>query len=240
MIKLINVIKKYDDFILKLPEMRIERGSILGFIGPNGAGKSTTINIICGLVKPDSGFVYINDLNIESEKIKILRMLGVSAEKSEPYQSLTSIEYLEFSGRMYDMSETDIKKKINYYLEYFNLQKKTKLPIAGLSAGEKKKIIFIAALLHSPSILLLDESFNGFDIETVSSALALLEEFKLNGGCILLSSHILSHIEKICTHFAFITNGNIRYYAAAAELINAFPDKSMEQIYKCIQEKSLM
>lgn len=227
-----NISKKFDEtFTLKPLSITLQSGNILGFIGHNGAGKSTTLNIISGLLKPDAGDVFIDDISVVDNKISALEKLGIVHESGEIYNSLTPNEYLILSSGFYNISEKKVKEKISYFADFFFLSKNMNTAIGKLSKGAKQKILLIASMLHEPSALILDEPFNGFDIDSIIKSQELLKEFAAGGGIVIFSSHILSQIEKICSHLAFIKNGKIKAFAEIQQFIEDYPNLTIEEIY---------
>lgn len=239
MLILNNISKKFGDTFTLLPiSLELQPGSILGFIGHNGAGKSTTLNIISGLIKPDTGDALIDEISITSKRIEALTKLGIVHESGEIYNSLTPDEFLRISSEFYDISKNESLEKIKFYTEFFGLEKYIKSAIGELSKGTKQKLLLISALIHDPSALVLDEPFNGFDIDSIIKAQELLKHYAKNGGIVIFSSHILSQIEKICTHLSFIKNGNITAYGQISDFSKAFPGYSMEEIYLYYQKNN--
>lgn len=182
----------------------VEEGEIFGFIGPNGAGKSTTIRTLMALIRPSSGNAQIFGMDCIKDAHKIARKVGYLPSEAYYYENMTVKELLKYSAELYQM---DFNEKINKLKERLKLDDTRK--ISDLSFGNKKKVGIVAALLHSPKLIILDEPTNGLDPLIKETFFEILKEENKKGATILYSSHVLSEVQRICSKVAIIKEGTI-------------------------------
>ncbi|MEK7823246.1 MAG: ABC transporter ATP-binding protein, partial [Nitrospirota bacterium] len=158
MIKLSNVGKKFGDYwAVKDLNIEVNRGEIFGFLGPNGAGKSTTIKMMSGLLKPSSGQILISGYDIVKEPIKAKSIIGYVPDKGFVYEKLNGREFLNFIAALYKIDSKQAERKINELTTMFSIKESLDELIENYSAGMRQRLVFTAALLHEPEILLIDE-----------------------------------------------------------------------------------
>src|SRR5699024_9987886 len=182
----------------------VEEGEVFGFIGPNGAGKSTTIRALLALIHPTSGDAKIFGLDCIEKSHEIAKSIGYVPSEAFYYENMTVKELLKYSAELY---RKDCSKKTHELVERLKLD--TKRKITDLSFGNKKKVGIVAALQHSPELIILDEPTNGLDPLIKEEFFQLLKEENQIGATILYSSHILSEVQKICNKVAIIKEGKI-------------------------------
>ena len=211
MLEIKNLSKTYPGSKVKAIEdinLTIEEGDIFGFIGPNGAGKSTTIKSIVGIHNFD-GEIIFNGKNIKENTMEFKKELAYIPDNPDLYEHLTGIEYVNFILNIYGVNE-DKEKEINELSELFSLGNKILDPIASYSHGMKQKISLIAALAHSPKLLVLDEPFVGLDPKATFELKEVLKNLcETKGLIVFFSSHVLDVVEKFCNKIAIIKNGKI-------------------------------
>lgn len=212
-IEFINVSKTYNNKIKALCglDIVVEQGKINGFIGINGAGKSTTINIISGLLLPNTGCVKVFGEEIKKGDWAYKKNIGFVLENPAYLEYLTGKEFLEFVAIMFEMDEEVSKSRINELLDFFDLSEKPNELIKTYSKGMKKKISLAAAILSRPSLLVLDEPLEGLDPSAANQTKKLLRTFVQNGGTVFFSSHELGTIEDICDNIIIIHKGKCIY-----------------------------
>ena len=199
--------KKYGKFkALNNLNLEINEGEIFGFIGPNGAGKSTTMKIVSGLLLPDSGEVYVDEIDAIKNNKKLKEKIGYMPDFFGVYDNLKSYEYLEFYASIYGISGKDIKKLSMDLLELVNLENKYDSYVDGLSRGMKQRLCLARCLIHNPKLLILDEPASGMDPRARFEMKNILKNLKEMGKTILVSSHILSELGEICTNLGIIEN----------------------------------
>ena len=235
MLKITDVSKSYGKGSIKAVDninLDIKPGEIFGFLGPNGAGKTTTIKMIVGLLKPDSGSIILNDVDIWKEPLKAKSMISFVPDNPEIYDRLKGIEYLNFIADMYGISKAEREEKMNYYLELFNIKDAVGDIIGSYSHGMKQKIVLTSALLNNPELFILDEPMVGLDPK---SSFNLKEEMKTmcqDGKTVFFSTHVLEVAEKLCDRIAIINKGKIVALGTMEELrSHAEERESLENIF---------
>ena len=182
---------------------------MFGFLGPNGAGKTTTIKCIVGILTCDEGNILINGKNIEEDRLHSKSRIGFLPEQVGLYGGLTPTETLRYYGGFYEMDDKDIKTRGRDLLQKLGLDRDSERQVRGFSLGMRKRLALAVALLHEPEILILDEPTSGLDPRGVKALRAVLQELNEKGLTIILSSHVLSEIQEICTHIGIIDKGKL-------------------------------
>ena len=201
--------------VLNNLNLEIARGEIFGLLGPNGAGKTTTINIICNLLKPDSGLVKINDIPC-SKMTKSL--IGVAPQENLLYKNLSCEENLKFFAQIYGVPAEKIKAQIHATLRAVNLLDKAKKPIDTLSGGMQRRMNIAVAMIHHPKLLILDEPTTGLDIETRYEIWELIQNLSRGGMTILLTTHLLDEAQRLCQRIGILKAGSIIAQGTLSEL----------------------
>ncbi len=210
MIEAIKITKYFSDkAVLNDVSFSVRSGEICGYIGPNGAGKTTTIKILTGIIKPSSGFAYIDGISVTENSNAVKKIIGYVPESGAVFETLTPIEFLTFIGRIYQMKDSIIEKKISELMEIFEIYEYRNEPMLSFSKGMKQKVILISALMHDPKVLLLDEPLNGLDANAIQIFKEIIKKLAENGRTIFYSSHLLDVIEKICDKLIIINHGKI-------------------------------
>ena len=188
---------------------KVAKGQIFGFLGPNGAGKTTAIKCITGILKSDAGTIRIEGENIENNSFGNKNKIGFLPEQIGLYGNLNCMETLSFYAGFYNLTTEVIEKRSSKLLKTLGLEKESKRPVGEFSLGMKKRLALAIALLHEPQILILDEPTSGLDPRGVKALRSVLRDLNKNGLTILLSSHVLSEVQEICTHVGIINNGKL-------------------------------
>lgn len=202
-------------------DLTVSEGEFFGFIGPNGAGKSTTIRTLLGLITPTSGSAMIFGKDVTKEKESILRDIGYLPSEALFYQGMKVKDVLKLSA---DLRKTDCTAESNLLCE--RLQLDTSRKIDELSFGNRKKVAIVCALQHRPELLVLDEPTGGLDPLMQKEFFDILRERNKDGATILLSSHVLSEIQRNCTRAAIIREGRI----IACDSVDVFSKTSAKRI----------
>ena len=202
--------------LLESLDLQIPTGSIYGYLGKNGAGKSTTIKLLLGLLPALQNTIYHNGLELNSHKREILSMVGSLVESPAYYGNLTGYENLLYLKNIYGCNS----QKIYDVLQKVNLMGDKDKMVKRYSSGMKQRLGIAMALLNDPNTLILDEPLNGLDPEGVYEIRELIIDLKKEGKTILLSSHILSEIQKTCTHVGILHDGRLCYQGTLVELMN--------------------
>lgn len=199
----------------------VPEGEIFGLLGPNGAGKSTTLMMLCGLLKIGAGTIQVFGLNVDREGAEIRRQIGVAPQDIALFPNLTARENLFYFCRMYGLKGRVIHDVVHHYLEVFGLLDKANMRVSHFSGGMKRRLNLIAALLHHPRLLVLDEPTTGVDVQSRKMILDYMKRLQLEGVTILYSSHLLEEAEKVCSKFAIIDEGHLIAAGTLTEMLAA-------------------
>ncbi len=210
---------------------KIAPKDIVGYLGPNGAGKSTTVKMLVGLINPSSGSILFKGDPIKKQIIEFKAHLGYVPEDALLYSHLSGREYLQLAGRLRSMPENTLNAKIDELLRLFSLTASKHAPISSYSKGMKQKIMMIAALLHNPDILILDEPLSGLDVTSILIVRSLLKSLAAQGKAVLYSSHVLEVVEKICSRVLVIHKGNLVADDSIENLRHLMQLPSLEDIF---------
>lgn len=209
-LKLDNLAKKYGDkTAVAGVSFDIKKGEVFGLLGPNGAGKSTTMSMICGLLKPTSGSIYINNMDAIKNSSEAKRCLGFVPQDIALYPTLTAKENLEFWGKMYNIRGNELKKRVEEVLEIVGLQDRKNDKIESYSGGMKRRINIAAALIHRPELLIMDEPTVGIDPQSRNHILESVKNLNQEGMTIIYTSHYMEEVEYLCSRLGIIDHGKL-------------------------------
>jgi ABC-2 type transport system ATP-binding protein len=194
---------------LKNLNLNIMPGEVYGLLGPNGAGKTTAIKTILGLIEPTSGSVRVCGCDPVTDPVVVKSKIGYMAENPVVYDSLSPRDFLTFSASIRKVTPAVANDMIDRLVKAFDLSQYFDSPIATLSLGMKQKVSLIAALIHRPPVLLLDEPLNGLDAKSSRIVKDLVSFHAQNGGAVLFSTHIMEVAEHVCTRVGIIDKGNV-------------------------------
>ena len=218
-IEIRDLTKKYGQFLaLDRLTLSVERGQILGFIGPNGAGKTTTIKILVGLARPTGGTATIAGIDCVADSRKIKRLVGYMPDTFGAYDNMRVGEYLDFFGAAFRIPRRARAKRIREVLEMAGAKSFNDLYVESLSHGMKQRVAVARTLLHDPVALILDEPANGLDPQARIEMRQLLLGLAERGKTLIVTSHILPELARICDHVAIITRGRLRAYGTLDEI----------------------
>jgi heme exporter protein A len=206
-------------------DLNIKAGESWSIFGPNGAGKTTLIGILSLLTKPTGGMLKIHGLEAENDETRLRKQIGVISHQTFLYGDLTAYENLIFFGRLYGVP--DVKVRTRFMLREMGLKDWAGERVRNFSRGMQQRLAIARALLHEPSILLLDEPFTGLDQVGVRQFQGMLQRFRTKHRIILITSHNLSLGAQGCTHVAILNSGVLVYRASEGELRGV----SLEEIY---------
>ncbi len=200
--------------------LSIAPGSFVGLLGRNGAGKSTTLKMATGLVDPTAGRISVLGHDLATHSLEARRLMGVMPEDMALLELLTGRQYLSFVGRMYGLEDAQIVQRGGELFETLDLRPGPGTLVGDYSFGMKKKLALCAALIHGPQILFLDEPFEGIDAVTNRTIKDILLSLQDRGVTLVLTSHILEVVEKLCPLIAIIDEGRLRNFGTLADLRN--------------------
>jgi ABC-2 type transport system ATP-binding protein len=217
-----NLTKRYGDFYaLNQLNIQVESGQILGFIGPNGAGKTTTIKILVGLSRPTSGRALINGIDCSQESARIKRLVGYMPDKFGSYDNMRVREYLDFFGAIFGLHGSQRRKRIEAVLELTGSTYMADRFVESLSHGMQQRIGIARTLLHDPQVLILDEPANGLDPQARIEMREILLRLADQGKTLIVTSHILPELSRICNTVAFMTDGKLRAFGPLNEVMRS-------------------
>ncbi|MDA0842276.1 MAG: ABC transporter ATP-binding protein [Planctomycetota bacterium] len=200
--------------------LTLDAGQILGFIGPNGAGKTTTIRIVAGLLQPSRGEVLVGGHSVRRQPLKTRALTGYMPDVFGAYENTTVYEYLDFFAQAFLIKKSDRERLIGDVLELTELKDLKEREAVTLSRGQSQRVSLARCLLHDPDLLLLDEPASGLDPRARIEFRELIRELGRMGKAVLLSSHILTELEDLCTHVAIIDHGKLVSAGAQDEVSN--------------------
>jgi ABC-2 type transport system ATP-binding protein len=213
-------------------------GEITGYLGPNGSGKSTTMKMITALIEPSAGEVIFQGRPIQHDLIAYKQRMGYVPEEPHLYAHLSGLEYLTMVAQLRSLDEKPTAERIDALLQLFSLRSDRHSPISAYSKGMRQKVLLIAALLHNPDLILLDEPFSGLDVATGLVLRSLIQELAARGKVVLFSSHDLEIVERVCSHVVILHRGKIvaddsidhlRHLMALPTLEEIFSQLAVEQ-----------
>jgi len=229
MLKITNLTKKYQNKIaVNDLSLEVEAGDIYGFIGHNGAGKTTTIKSVVGIIPFESGEILIDGHSVKAEPIKCKSIIAYIPDNPDLYEHLTGIQYLNFIADLFYVSKEQREQLIHEYSEEFKIVDNLGNLIASYSHGMKQKLAIIAALIHKPSLLILDEPFVGLDPEAALTLKEIMKRMCKEGAAIFFSTHVLDVAEKLCNKIAIIKEGKLIVAGNMEELTKG---QSLESVF---------
>jgi ABC-type multidrug transport system ATPase subunit len=190
-------------------DLEVRAGSFFGIVGPNGAGKTTTLSMITGLLRPDSGSILVNNIDVWAKPIEAKRIIGVLPDRLRLFDRLTGAQLLYYSGVLRGLDHETVRVRSADLAAAFGLEDALNRLVADYSAGMTKKIALACAMIHSPRVLVLDEPFESVDPVSAVNVTEILQKYVASGGTVVLSSHGMDLIQRVCDHVAIIVQGKV-------------------------------
>ena len=229
-LELVDLTKRFGDkTAVEGLSLALEPGTFLGLLGRNGAGKSTTLKMVTGLLKPTSGRIRVLGMDLEADPLAVKRQIGAMPEDMALLDMLTGPQYLRFVGRMYGLEDALIDRRRAELFDTLDLAPGPNTLIADYSFGMKKKVALCAALLHGPRMVFLDEPFEGIDPVTSRTIKDILNSLQQRGVTLVLTSHILEVVEKLCPLIAILDEGRLKGFGSLDDLRQG--GESLEQLF---------
>jgi len=223
--------KHYGEFVaLDKLSLSLNRGSILGFIGPNGAGKTTTIRILVGLSRPTSGTAKIAGADCVRELSKVRRLVGYMPDKFGSYDNMRVREYLDFFGAAFGIPRKERQKRVSEVLDLTNAVWMQDRYVESLSHGMQQRVGIARTLLHRPEVLILDEPANGLDPEARIEMRTILLRLAAEGRTLIVTSHILPELSRICDQVAIVAGGKLRAMGTLQEVTRTLSQRRTVEI----------
>jgi len=209
----------------------VRPGEVVGYLGPNGSGKTTTAKMLTGLLDPSAGAVFFEGRDVARDPIGFRSRLGYVPEEPILYTFQSATEYLELVGQLRELPSWLLTKKIGALLELFGLSHAATQDIGSYSKGMKQRVMLIAALLHDPDVLILDEPDSGLDVTTTLVLRKLVTALARRGKAVLYSSHVLELVEKACHRVLVIHQGRIVADDTVEALQHLVSGASLEDVF---------
>ncbi len=205
-----GLVKRFDNRIAVAGvDLEVAVGSLYGIVGPNGAGKTTTLSMVTGLLKPDAGSVAVHGTDVWTDPVAAKRKFGVLPDQLRLFDRLTGGQLLYYSGILRGLDKNAVRMRSADLAAAFGLEDSLDRLVADYSAGMSKKIAIAAAMIHSPRLLVLDEPFESVDPVSSANIIEILQRYAKAGGTVVLSSHTMNLIERVCDSVAIIVNGSV-------------------------------
>lgn len=202
--------KLFDDKVaVDRINLAIPSGSFYGLVGRNGAGKTTTISMVTGMLQPTEGTALIRGIDMWAEPLKAKAHLGVLPDGVHLFDKLTGEQLITYSGYLHGIDKETVASRVKDLLAAMDLTDAAGRAVADYSAGMTKKIALAAALIHAPSVLILDEPFEAVDPVSAANIQDILRGFVASGGTVILSSHVMDLVQRLCDHVAIMDSGRI-------------------------------
>ena len=222
-----GLVKKFGDVVaVNELSFSVRRGSAYCLVGPNGAGKTTTLRIVVGLLKPDAGRVLIEGFDVRTSRVEALRRVGYVPDYPNLPSYLTPLEFIYYVAALRGFKRGDVEEDVKYYVDLFNMVEDVKKPIRALSRGGLQKTAIVASLIVKPRVLVMDEPLTNIEIDTQVIFKNVVRRLMLDEVSFIISSHMLSLIEGVCTDVGIIDRGRM------------VAEGSMESIMKLVGERA--
>lgn len=229
MLRITNLTKTYGDKVaVDNLSLHIAPGEIFGFIGHNGAGKTTTLKACCGILQFDRGEILVDGKSIQKDPIGFKQVMAYVPDNPDLYEFLTGIQYLNFVADIYGVSRADRIAQIEHYGQLLGMTDDLTLPISDCSHGMRQKVALMAALIHKPKLILMDEPFVGLDPVASHQLKQVMRQHCAEGGAIFFSTHVLEVAEKLCDKVAIIKGGKL---ITSGTMEDVKGQTSLEQVF---------
>lgn len=229
MLKIENYTKNYGEkAAVKNLSLHIRAGEIYGFIGHNGAGKTTTLKAVAGILQFEEGEIYVDGTSVKADPLSCKKKIAYIPDNPDLYEFMTGIQYLNFVADIFGVSAQDRKERIRKYADLFELTPELAQSIGSYSHGMKQKLAIIAAWIHEPRLIVMDEPFVGLDPKAAHLLKGMMREFCDEGGAIFFSTHVLEVAEKLCDEIAIIKKGEL---IKAGTMEEVKGDTSLEEVF---------
>ena len=232
MLELRNVCKRYTGIpAVEDVSFSAQAGEVTGYLGPNGSGKSTTMKMITGLIEMSAGHIYFEGKPVHDDLIAYKRCMGYVPEEPYLYTHLSATEYLTMVAQLRDLPAKQASERIDAMLRIFGLHGDRHASISGYSKGMRQKVLLIAALMHNPQLILLDEPFSGLDVASSLVLRSLIQELAARGKVVLFSSHELDTVERISSRVVILHRGRLVADDSIENLRTLMKLPTLEQIF---------
>jgi len=212
-------------------DLEVGPGRVFGYLGPNGAGKSTTVKILTGLLGGFTGEVTVAGVDVRVDPVEVKRRVGYVPENASLFENLHTAELLQLVGRLHDVDEDLIEERAVRLAAAFGLEARLRSRISALSKGMRQKVLMIAALLHDPEVLFLDEPLSGLDVAATILVKELIRALADRGKTIFYCSHMMDVVERVCDRIVILDGGRVVADGTFAELAQKSQERHLEAIF---------
>ncbi|WP_207344125.1 ABC transporter ATP-binding protein [Arthrobacter sp. E3] len=209
-------------------DLDVPAGSFYGLVGPNGAGKTTSLSMASGLLRPDAGQVWAHGVDVWQQPLEAKRLMGLLPDGVRLFDRLTGEQLVSYAGLLRGMDKDTVASRVTDLLVAMDLVKDAGTLVVDYSAGMTKKIALAAALIHAPRLLVLDEPFESVDPVSAANIRDILDDYVKSGGTVIVSSHVMDLVQRMCDHVAVISAGRV---LAAGTVDEVRGDKSLEETF---------
>ena len=235
MLEVCDVTKRYGALTaVSHVSFTVKPGEVLGYLGPNGSGKSTTVKMLTGLMPPTAGRILFDGADIQEDLVAHKARVGYVPEEAHVYTYLTGPEYLRLCGRLRGVPAVALEQKIDRFLHLFGLDVDYHATLSSFSKGMRQKILLSAALLHNPTIVILDEPCSGLDVGATLIIRSLIQKLAASGRIVIYSSHELEMVERVCSEVLILREGRVAAHAATAVLREQVNAASLEDAFRTL------
>lgn len=232
MIKFENLTKKFGNKIaVDNVSFNVNDGEIFGFLGPNGAGKTTTIKMLVGMLKIDSGNIYLNNIHINEDSYEAKQNLCYVPDNPDIYKNITGRQYINFIADVYGMSKKDREEEFDKLVKIFEMENDIDDIISNYSHGMQQKVCLISAFIHKPKLIVLDEPMVGLDAKSAFNLKELMRERCNQGATIFFSTHVMEVAEKLCDRLAIINRGKLIAFGTIDEIRSNVGGNDLEEVF---------
>jgi ABC-2 type transport system ATP-binding protein len=232
----VECLTKYYGALIGIKDVSFEvrRGEVLGLLGPNGSGKSTTVKILTGLLRPTDGSVRLDGSDVLANLQTYKRRLGYVPEEPHLYSYLTGPEYLQLIGRLRGVPERVLDGKIERFLQLLGIYDDRYQTLSAYSKGMRQKVLIAAAVLHNPSVVILDEPFSGLDVTAGRVLKAFVRAIAAEGRIVVFSSHVLEVVEQVCSRVVILKEGRVVGADSVANLRATLELPSLDAVFAAL------
>ncbi|MDO5751888.1 ABC transporter ATP-binding protein [Arthrobacter sp.] len=207
-------------------DLDVPAGSFYGLVGPNGAGKTTSLSMATGLLRPDAGQVWVHGMDVWKQPLEAKRLMGLLPDGVRLFDRLTGEQLVSYAGLLRGMDKDTVASRVTDLLIAMDLVKDAGTLVVDYSAGMTKKIALAAALIHAPRLLVLDEPFESVDPVSAANIRDILDDYVKSGGTVIVSSHVMDLVQRMCDHVAVISAGRV---LAAGTVDEVRGEQSLEE-----------
>jgi len=218
-LRLSGLVKRFGDKLAVAGlDLHVPTGSFFGLVGPNGAGKTTTLSMATGLLRPDAGTAEVHGIDVWQHPVEAKRMIGNLADGVRLFDRLTGEQLITYTAMMFGIPRPEIAPRVTDLLDLMDLRPAAGTMVADYSAGMTKKVALACALVNAPRLLVLDEPFESVDPVSAANIEDVLRSYTSTGGTVIVSSHSMDLVQRMCDHVAIIVDGGVRAAGTVADV----------------------